>query len=221
MPVTIHKSNAGIDADLMKRWRSVPAAIIADVSKGEALIDPAIRPLRPIGQQSRLFGIAVAVQCAPPDFGAVLHALDLVKPDEVLVIAAQGITSHAMIGGILGGYLHRKKAAGIVCDGAVRDVSELAAMESFPVYARAITPRGPTAWTEGAVNAPVTIGTMKLQSGDLLIGDEDGLVCLSPDDARALIDAAEAKLALEDGWIKSLKSGKSVAETFNLPDLKA
>jgi 4-hydroxy-4-methyl-2-oxoglutarate aldolase len=202
--------------DVIARWRNVPTAIVADVSTGLALIDPAIRPLRVPGQQPRLFGRAVTARCVPPDFGAVLRALDLVKPGDVLVIDAQGHRDHAMIGGILGGFLHRKGAAGIVCDGAVRDVAELAAFDGLSVYARAITPRGPTAAAAGSVNGPVNVGGRSIASGDLIIGDDDGLVSLTPDMISALIDQAEAKMRLEEDWIAKLKSGQSIATTFGL-----
>jgi 4-hydroxy-4-methyl-2-oxoglutarate aldolase len=79
----------------IERWRKIPVAIAVDVSKGACLIDPAIRPLRPAGQQPRLFGRAVTAMCEPPDFGAVLRALDLVKSGDVLMIAAKGNSDHA------------------------------------------------------------------------------------------------------------------------------
>lgn len=205
-----------LDADLLKRWSPVPAAIIADVSKGAALIDPAIRPLRPAGQQPRLMGRAVTAHCVPPDFGAVLAALDGVEPGDVLVIDAQGFRSHAMIGEILGGFLRRKGAAGIVCDGAVRDVAELACWSDFSVFSRFISPAGPTGLTEGRVNGVVSIGGKSVSPGDLIIGDDDGLVALSPDMIRMLIEPAEAKLALEAKWQADLASGKTIAQTFGL-----
>lgn len=211
-----NSSHAALTPHLLKRWRDVPAAIIADVSGGACLIDAAIRPLKPAGQQPRLFGRAVTALCRPPDFGAVLRALDLVKPGDVLVIDAQGNSANAMIGGILGGFLHRKGSAGIVCDGAVRDVAELAAFDGFAVYSRSITPRGPTAWSEGEAGGTVTVGDRIVQNGDLVIGDDDGLVCLNGDEALALISKAEDKLALESKWIAELKSGRSVAQVFHL-----
>ncbi len=201
---------------MLARWRHVPTAIIADVSNGACLIDPDIRPLIPAGRQPRLFGRAVTAMCAPPDFGAVLHALDGLVAGDVLVIAAQGHRDNAMIGGILGGHLRRKGAAGIVCDGAVRDVAELAAWSDLSVYARFITPRGPTAWQQGEVNAPVEIGGRVISAGDLVIGDDDGLVSLTSEEMTTLISKAEAKLSLEADWQKSLAAGQSVKETFGL-----
>jgi regulator of RNase E activity RraA len=217
MAVTVKTAGrADISTSLIERWRNVPTAIIADVSGGVCLIDPAIRPLRPPGNGTRLFGRAVTARCAPPDFGAVLHALDLVGKGDVLVIDAQGNRDHAMIGGILGGHLRSRGAAGVVCDGAVRDVMELAAWDDFAVFSRSVTPRGPTAWEKGEVNAPVTIGRRTINPGDLIIGDDDGLVSLSAGEAATLIDKAEQKLALEAQWIEALASGKSVTDVFGL-----
>lgn len=215
--INIHKTSpAPIAKDLVERWRKVSVAIIADVSHGACQIDPLIRPLCPPSQQPRLFGRAVTALCSPPDFGAVLGALDLLKNGDVLVIAAQGNMQHAMIGEILGGHLRRLGAAGVICDGAIRDVAELASWKDLSCYSGFITARGPTGAALGEVNAAVSFGGLAVTPGDLIIGDDDGLAALSPNMAESLIVAAEAKLALEIEWQKKLVSGKSVAETFGL-----
>jgi 4-hydroxy-4-methyl-2-oxoglutarate aldolase len=101
----------------------------------------------------------------------------------------------------------------------VRDVGELAGWDDFSVFMRAITPRGPEAAARGVVNGVVTIGGVSVSPGDLIIGDDDGLVALSSDAAARFIEAAEAKLALEDEWQAKLKRGVSVADTFALRPL--
>lgn len=206
-----------IDENLLARWRAVPTAIIADVSKGAALVDPAIRPLLPPGRQPRLFGHAVTAHCEPPDFGAVLYAIDLMKAGDVLVIAAGGNRGHAMLGEILGGQLRRLGASGVICDGALRDVAELASWPDLSAFTRHVTPRGPTGAERGVVNGAVTFGSLEISPGDLVIGDDDGLVRLTRDMIRTLIEPAEAKLALEAKWQATLASGKTMAETFALP----
>jgi 4-hydroxy-4-methyl-2-oxoglutarate aldolase len=195
-------------------WRKIPVAVAVDLGSG--LIDPAIRPLRPPGQQPPLVGRAVTALCEPPDFGAVLRALDLVKPGDVLVIAAGGFRDAAMIGEILGGHLRRKRAVGVVCDGAVRDVATLAGWSDFSVFSRSITPRGPTGVAGGAVNVPVVIGGAQVAPGDLILGDDDGLAVLTPEEARARLGAAQAKLAKEGEWIAGLEAERAVAEVFGL-----
>jgi regulator of RNase E activity RraA len=221
MPVIIHAAPArDLTPAEIDRWRGVPVAVAVDLGRDVGQIDPAIRPLRPPGRQPRLFGRAVTAACEPPDFGAVLHALDLVEPGDVLVIAAAGHAETAMIGEILGGYLRRRGGRGVVCDGAVRDVAALAGWDDFAVFARWITPRGPSSAERGAVNLPVVIGGRLVTSGDLVIGDDDGLVALSPATVRARIADAEATLARETDWEATLAAGRSVRETFGLPPAK-
>ena len=106
---------------------------------------PGDPPLAPAGQQPPLLGCAVTAYCEPPDFGAVLHALEHVEEGDVLVIAAAGAREFAMIGEILCGHLRRRGGVGVVVDGAVRDVATLAGFSDFAVFARHITPLGPTA----------------------------------------------------------------------------
>jgi 4-hydroxy-4-methyl-2-oxoglutarate aldolase len=200
----------------IERWRDVPVAVPVDVGRAKGQIDPAIRPLCPAGRQPRLFGRAVTALCEPPDFGAVLLAIDYIGPGDVLVIAAHGRADTAMIGEILSGQLRRRGAAGVICDGAIRDVGTLAQWTDFSVFTRSVTPRGPLSAERGAVNAPVVFGGQIVRPGDLLIGDDDGLVALDADSVRTRIADAEAKLRLETEWEKSLTGGRSMAETFGL-----
>src|SRR5215468_10882296 len=217
MTVTLHAApTRDLTAQEIEPWSRVPVAVAVDLGRDVGQIDPAIRPLRPPGQQSRLFGRAVTVLCEPPDFGAVLYALDLVQLGDVLMIAAAGHAETAMIGEILGGQLRRRGARGVVCDGAVRDVRTLAGWDDLPVYARAITPRGPSSADRGAVNLPVVIGGRLVSPGDVVIGDDDGLVALSPATVRTRIADAEARLAREAEWQASLAGGRSMRETFGL-----
>src|SRR5919107_4830467 len=159
MPVTIQPARpCSLTVTEIDRWRTVPVAVAVDLGRDIGQIDPAIRPLLPAGRQPRLFGRAVTAFCEPPDFGAVLHAVDLIEPGDVLVIAASGHAETAMIGEIVGGHLRRRGGVGIVCDGAIRDVATLAGWSDFSIFARSVTPRGPLSASQGAVNVPVAVG---------------------------------------------------------------
>jgi 4-hydroxy-4-methyl-2-oxoglutarate aldolase len=205
----------------VERWRDIPVAVAVDVGRAKGQIDPAIRPLAPGGRQPRLFGRAVTALCEPPDFGAVLIAIDRIGSGEVLVIAAHGHAETAMIGEILSGQLRRRGAVGVICDGAIRDVGRLAQWPDFSVFTRHVTPRGPWSAERGAVNAPVVVGGRIVRPGDLVIGDDDGLVALDPDSIRNRIGDAEAKLRREAEWQASLAAGRSMAETFGLDEAPA
>ena len=215
MTVTIHTAPR-LDAELAEPWRTVPVSIAVDLARDIGQIDPAIRPLNPPGRQPRLFGRAVTALCEPPDFGAVLYAIDEVGPGDVLLIAANGIREFAMIGEILCGRLRARGGVGVVCDGAVRDVETVAALKNFAAFTRHVTPRGPISGERGAVNAPVVIGGARVAPGDLILGDDDGLVALCARDQREHIGAAQAKIAKEAEWIAALESGRSMADVFNL-----
>lgn len=217
MTVLVHPTPVPtIDAAAFEAWRAIPVAVAVDLMRGIGQIDPAIRPLNPPGRQPRLFGRAVTVRCEPPDFGAVVRVLDIAGAGDVVMIAAAGNAEVAMIGEILGGHLRQRGCAGLVCDGAIRDVATLAGWPDFSVYTRSVTPRGPNSAERGAVNAPVVIGGQVVNAGDLVIGDDDGTVVLSPGTVRDRIADAEARLTLEAGWIRSLAEGRSAAETFGL-----
>lgn len=217
MTVTIHSTpHSDLTPAQIEAWRSVSVAIAVDLARDIGQIDPAIRPLNPPGKQPRLFGRAVTVLCEPPDFGAVVHALEIVSPGDVLMIAAGGNSEFAMIGEILGGHVRNRRGVGVVCDGAVRDVATLSSWANFSVFARFVTPRGPASAEHGSVNCPVVVGGRLVTPGDLIIGDDDGLVALSPATVRSRISDAEAKQAREADWIKNLASGLSALETFGL-----
>jgi regulator of RNase E activity RraA len=216
MPVTVRAPEiAPLPEELLARWRRVPVSVAVDLAP-DRQVDPLVRALRPAGRQPGLFGRAVTARCAPPDFGSVLHAVGAIRGGEVLVIDAGGDGRAAVIGDILGGELARKGAAGLVCDGAVRDTGGLAAMDGFAVYSRSVNPRGPDSAAGGEVNGAVTIGGCAVAPGDLVIGDGDGLVALTPALLAGLIDAAEAKLALEAEWRARLAAGEAITEIFGL-----
>jgi 4-hydroxy-4-methyl-2-oxoglutarate aldolase len=218
MPVTIHTPAPGtLTKAEIARWRTVPVAVAVDQCRDGGQIDPAIRPLRPAGRQPRLFGPAVTVRCEAPDFGAVLHALDVIAAGEVLVIDAGGHRDTAMIGDILSGHLRNKGVAGVVVEGAVRDTGTLAQWDDFAVFSRWITPRGPTGAEKGAVNLPVVVGGCLVTPGDIVIGDDDGLIALTPTLVRTRIAEAEAKLGREAEWIAGLAAGHPASDVFNLP----
>src|SRR5262245_17718673 len=132
MGVTIHAALPSILTPAeVDAWRAVPVAVAVDLLRDQGQIDPDIRPLNPPGRQPKLFGRAVTALCDPPDFGAVLHAMDRITPGDVLMIAAGGHRHTVMIGEILGGHLRRRGCAGLVCDGAIRDVATLSEWNDF------------------------------------------------------------------------------------------
>jgi regulator of RNase E activity RraA len=216
MPVTVHPAPAPLPEAALAPWRGVPVALAVDCAPGARQIDPAIRPLRPAGRQPRLFGRAVTVRVAPPDFGAMLHVLDIAGAGDILCVDAGGDAETAMIGEILSGHLRRRGVAGAVLDGAVRDIGRIAEWDDFAVFARHVTPRGPTGAAAGAINGAVTIGGAPVAPGDLILGDDDGLVCLPAASVTSGLGPVREKAALEAGWEARLKAGEPARTVFGL-----
>ena len=199
---------------VIERWRAVPTTIIADIDTGGRLLDTGIRPLPGSSSPVRLFGRAVTAQCESANIGPVLHAAAIVQAGDVLVIAAQGNTAFAMIGDIFSGYARSRGCVGLVCDGAVRDTGEIAHWDDFPVFCRSVRARAGAVGDGRAVNVPVTVGGCDVNPGDLVIGDDDGVVVLSVQQAIAMIDMAEARRRAERSARAELTSGKDIRQVF-------
>jgi 4-hydroxy-4-methyl-2-oxoglutarate aldolase len=133
------------------------------------------------------------------------------------VVDAGGRSDAAMIGELLGGAARRKGIAGIVVDGAVRDVGTLSGWPDFAVFSRWITPRGPSSMERGSVNEPIVVGGIPILPYDLILGDDDGIVVLPRDQAEAVLSPALARVRAEEGWEAALAAGRSTLEVFDVP----
>ena len=95
----------------------------------------------------------------------------------------------------------------MVLDGAIRDVAEIRE-RTFPVYARGVTHRGPYKDGPGAINVPVSVGGMTVRPGDIVVGDQDGLLAFSPEEAEELIAKAMAHRETEEPTIAAMREGR-------------
>lgn len=221
MPTLIHAvATPGLPRPLVEAWRAVPVTIAADLLQGRTLVDPVIRPLRPFGEGPRLVGPAVTAWCEPGDYGPVHHAIDVAGPGAVIVVDAGGRFDRAMIGELLSGAARRKGIAGVVVDGPVRDIGTLASWSDFPVFSRGNTPRGPASMEWGAVNRTVAFGGIEVAPGDIVLGDDDGLVVIPAGEAEARLAAAQAMTRAEVDWEAQLAQGRSTVEVFKVPAAK-
>jgi regulator of RNase E activity RraA len=152
-------------------------------------------------------GTAVTARSRGGDNLTYLRALEFCRPGDVLVIDAGGDLNNAVVGGILSFYAAHIGILGVVVDGAIRDVAEVRARE-FPVYARGVTHRGPYKDGPGEINVPVSVGGMVVNPGDIVVGDQDGLMAFAPDEAELLIEKARAHLATEAETIRAMKEGR-------------
>jgi RraA family protein len=162
--------------------------------------------LRAMHRGGGLAGSALTVKVPPGDNLMVHKAIDIAAPGDVIVVDAGGVLEQAIIGEIMSSWAAKRGVAGMVIDGAVRDAAALAQM-SFPVYAKGVTPRGPFLYGPGEINCPVSIGGMAVMPGDIVVGDEDGLVCVPAADAADVLALARAQKDREDAILAAIARG--------------
>ena len=189
---------------LVSKFKGVVCAHLSDNMSRLAGSAAALRPWHRKGQ---LLGVALTVRVAPGDNLMVHKAIDIAQPGDVIVVDAGGITSQAIIGEIMSSMAAARGVVGMVIDGAIRDAGALAA-GTFPVYALAATHRGPYKNGPGEIHVPVSIGGMIVYPNDIIVGDEDGLVAVRPDEAPALLAAARAWCVKEEKVLKAIRARK-------------
>jgi regulator of RNase E activity RraA len=159
-----------------------------------------------------LVGTARTVRLDPDGLVAPIETLGRARSGEVIVIDA-GDVSEAVWGELLSTYAERNGVVGVVTNGAVRDVSRIRE-RSFPVFARAHTPRGPSGSEEDESDVPVTVDGVDIEPGDVLVGDEDGVAVVRRDVLEEAIEAAERVEADERAVRERIERGDDADRAF-------
>lgn len=186
--------------EVVEAARNYASSIMADAGGRRGGMDGRIRAMTPA---TRFAGPAVTVEVRPGDNLLIHAAMALVRPGDVLVIDGKGYLGSALIGSIMINACRRLGVSGIVVDGAVRDVEELAAI-GVPVFAAGTNPNGPTKACPGRINAPIACGGVAVRPGDLIVGDGDGVTVIEREAAASLLELAAAKVEEEQQIVASI-----------------
>lgn len=201
----IHPASPPADNALLERLAELPTAAISD-SLGRLPGARGLLPLVGSPQKGWLVGPALTVRTRPGDNLTVHKAVDLAQPGDVLAVDAGGHDDRAIIGELLCRYAASRGIAGIVLDGAARDVEEIAAL-GMPVFARSISHLGPYKNGPGEIRGLASLGGLPVQQGDLLVGDGDGVVAVARARLKQVIAAAEALTAREQAATRAIDEG--------------
>lgn len=193
---------------LLERLRAVDTTTLSDAGKQLPVMDPGLRPLR---TGLKLVGRAVTV-AANDDLMPVLDGLARAGAGDVLVV--EGGSERALAGELFGNEALRRGLAGIVIDGYCRDTNELREL-ALPFYARGALPRAAGAQAVPGAPGPIRCGGVDVAPGDVLVGDDDGIVVGSSDALAAVLDAAEALQRLEASMLASIRSGTSLFDRLD------
>lgn len=190
------------DPDLIAAYRGIPSSNIGDCVKKMNCMFGGIRAWN----DKTLLGTAFTVKCPSGDNLAAQVALDYAQPGDIIVVDGAGYTDRAMVGGMMLAYAEMRKLGGFVVNGAVRDLDDIRA-SCLPVFAKAVTPLGPYREGPGEINVPVTCGGQVVMPGDILVGDNDGIVVVPRKDAWELLEAAKKHLAGEQEELERMRAG--------------
>jgi 4-hydroxy-4-methyl-2-oxoglutarate aldolase len=162
-----------------------------------------------------VLGPAFTVECHPKDNLMLHKALQIAQEGDVLVASTQGYPDAGYWGGLMATSAMTRKLGGLVIDGCVRDSAEILEM-GFPVFCRGTCMRGTVKGTLGRVNHPILFGQVAVNPGDLVLGDDDGLVIVPQTELEAVLKAARERVAKEVNKAAELAKGLSSVELNNL-----
>lgn len=190
------------DPALVEGFRGLPVANIGDSMNRASLLDARLRRISRID----LLGPAFTVKSRAGDNLMLHKALDLAQPGDVIVFDGHGDLTTAITGELMMQTAIEKKLGGVIIDGAIRDLATLRELP-LPIYAAGVTPAGPYKDGPGEINVPVTVGSVVIHPGDILVGDEDGIIAIRPADAADILAKTLKKNAAEVEKMAAIRAG--------------
>lgn len=193
-----------MNAEQLARLRELGVATVYEASGREGLIDI---PLIQIISGSRAAGPARTVMCAQDDNLMVHAVIERIQPGDVLVLSMPQPRPVALIGELLATQVKVRNAAAILVDAAVRDVEDLVRL-GLPIWSRYIRVRGASKTGIGNIDIPITVGGAHISSGDAVVLDIDGGVCIQGNHLEEVLVAGEARLEREARLREKLNLGE-------------
>jgi regulator of RNase E activity RraA len=213
----INPSSEGPDRETVAGYEGLlgimsPSCVVADSQERSGVLRSDIRPLF----DSRFVGTALTVRLYPGDLVDCLDALSVAQKGNVIIVDAAGETETSIWGGLMAGLCQQKGVVGAVVDGAIRDIDEIKSM-GFPIFSKAIVPRSTHSpyskrMEPIEVNVPIHCGGVLVFPGDLVLGDEIGVVIVPKDEAAEVLRRAQDQAAQEEATRQRIREGKTVEE---------
>ncbi len=194
---------------LLAEFAGVPTGYLADAMGGRGCVDYRIKPLTASAEV--MVGTAVTCHAGPADNLALFGALHAARKGDDLVAATDGFTATSITGDLLLGMARNRGVVGLVTDGLVRDLVGILAV-GLPVYCAGITANSPARNGPGTVGLPVVLGGVTVESGDIVVGDRDGVVIVPLKQAQAVLAKLKDVRAAEAGLETKVKAGLEVPD---------
>jgi len=200
------------DAAVMAALAELGVATVHEAQGRTGLMRPHMRPIYPT---ARVGGSAVTVSCHPGDNLMIHAAIEICRPNDVLVVVTTSDSTDGMFGELLAVSCRAHGVTGLVIEAGVRDVADLTGMQ-FPVWSKAISAQGTVKATAGSVNVPITCAGAVVHPGDVIIGDVDGVVVVKRESAAEVAHLGAERVAREQKTRERLKAGELGLDFYGL-----
>lgn len=199
----VHTKIRRAEADLVDELGTFGSVTTYEARARSGLLSPELRPIYPGASVS---GTAVTVLLQPGDSWMMHVAAEQIRQGDIVVVALTSPCTDAFFGALLATSFRAQGARGLVIDACVRDVHELTKM-GFPVWSRGVSVQGSGKLVVGSVNVPVDCGGVRVEPGDVIVADDDGVVCVPEMRAPETVFAARARRANERAKRDELAGG--------------
>nr|WP_315219730.1 4-carboxy-4-hydroxy-2-oxoadipate aldolase/oxaloacetate decarboxylase [uncultured Duganella sp.] len=203
-----------IGHDTLRGLRGLGAATVHEAQGGKGALDSGMKP---IDAAMRVAGPAFTVDALPADNLVLHYAMLKARRGDVLVVDAKGFLEAGVWGDVLTEQAMKMGLAGLVINGAVRDAAAIIAA-GFPVFARGLSIKGTGKRQPGRIDVPVVIGDVRIEPGDIVIGDQDGLVVVARDAAETVLAAGRAREEKEAAYRERIRNGATTVDLLDLAE---
>jgi 4-hydroxy-4-methyl-2-oxoglutarate aldolase len=201
--VHVYKDFDRPDKELVEAYRGQAAATVYEASGRTGSVHPAVKA---IAKGMRLLGPALTVSCHPNDNLMLHKAIQIAQPGDVIVAETGGYWNAGYFGGLMAGSAQARGIAGLAIDGGIRDSEEIIEM-GFPIFSRVVCMRGTTKAMLGRINHPILFADVLVRPGDLVLGDDDGIVIVARERLTEVLEAAEKRVQAEQDKAEQLNKG--------------
>ncbi len=204
-----------VSEKLVRRYQELSSATVHEASGGKGALSSRIKPISP---EMKVCGPAVTVKLRPGDNLMLHKAIYVAQKGDVIVADANGYPEAGAWGEIMAVAAHARGLGGLVFNGGVRDAQAMTDL-GFPVFSVALSIKGTEKVSLGAINHPLYLDNIRIHAGDLILGDRDGLVVVSREEAEEVLQKSLAREEKEKGIKERLKRGESTLDIYGFDDI--